>query len=54
MGGICTDFGAILTLFLGRTDELRQSLQETWVMGVARTEFQLATTVNLYLCFENL
>ena len=35
MGGICTDFGAILTFFPGRRDELRQSLQETGVMGVA-------------------
>ena len=39
MAGICTDFGAILTFFPGRRDELRQSLQETGVMGVARTEF---------------
>jgi hypothetical protein len=35
MGGICTDFGATLTLFPGRGAELRQSLQETGVMGVA-------------------
>ena len=39
MGGICTDLGAILAFFSGRRDELRQSLQETGVMRVARMEF---------------
>jgi hypothetical protein len=39
MAGICTDFGAILTLFAGRRDELRQSLEETGVMRVAPNGF---------------
>ena len=54
MGGICTDFGAILILFPGRRDELRQSLQKTGVMGIARMEFQVATTANPILLREPL
>jgi len=53
MGWICTDFGAILPFFPWRRDKLRQSLQETGVMGVARMELQLPTTANLYFCFAN-
>ena len=49
MAGICTDFGAILPLDSPPGDELRQSIQETGVTGVARMEFQLATTANLGL-----